>query len=279
MNLSGVIDLHLHTGPDVRARSIDDLSAAREALAQRMGGVLFKNHHAPTAARAGVARLAVPGAPVFGGVVLNAYVGGLNPAAVESAAQMGGRAVWLPTFSARNHRRHEGLGDDGIDLLDAAGEPSVALRAVLEVVASHGLLLCTGHVSAAEVMALVPAAQKAGVSSILIQHAEHPVSALSHDQQRHLADQGAFLERCYAYPKPGGGHMPAFAQNVAAIRAVGAASTVLSSDLGQPDNPSWPDGYAAYLDQFFAAGITEAEMDLMCRRNPATLLGALPPDG
>jgi len=273
MDLSGVVDLHLHTGPDVRSRSIDDLSAARAALAQRMGGVLFKNHHTPTAARAGVARLAVPGAPVYGGVVLNAYVGGLNPAAVESAALLGGRAVWLPTFSARNHRKYEGLGDDGVDLLDAEGSPAAALMAVLERVAAHDLLLCTGHVSASEVLAVVPAARHAGVNRILIQHAEHPVSALTHDQQRQLADQGAFLERCYAHPKLGGGHAPAFDQNVAAIRAVGAASTVLSSDLGQPDNPSWPEGYAAYLDQFLAAGISHAQMDLMCRRNPATLLG------
>ncbi|MGA1076182.1 MAG: DUF6282 family protein [Ilumatobacteraceae bacterium] len=81
--LHGVIDIHLHSSPDVRPRSIDDLAAARAAVAQGMAGVVLKNHHAPTADRATVARLAVPGAPVFGGVVLNEGVGGLNPDAVD----------------------------------------------------------------------------------------------------------------------------------------------------------------------------------------------------
>ncbi|HET7768881.1 MAG TPA: DUF6282 family protein [Chloroflexota bacterium] len=274
MDLAGVVDLHLHTAPDVRQRSLDDLEAARAALAHRMGGVLLKNHHAPTAARAAVARLAVRGAPVYGGVVLNEFVGGLNPAAVAASVQMGGRAVWLPTFSAQNHRRVERLGDDGIALRDSAGKPLPALVRVLELAAEHDLLLSTGHVSADEVLAVVPLARRIGVKKILVQHAEHSVVALTHDQQRALADQGAFIERCYGNPRPGGGtHELMHDRNLASIHAVGAASTVLSSDLGQPENPSWPDGFAASLDRLLEAGVSAAELDVMCRQNPARLLG------
>jgi len=273
MDLAGVVDLHLHTGPDVRPRSLDDLEAARAALRHKLGGVLFKNHHAPSAARAAVAQLAVPGAPVYGGVVLNDFVGGLNPSAVEASAALGGRAVWLPTFSAMNHRRVERLGTDGIALLDSAGKPLPALVRVLELVAEHDLLFSTGHVSADEVMAVVPLAFEVGVKKVLIQHAEHRVVGLTYDQQRALAARGAHLERCYGDPLPDGGHAPMLTRNVAAIRAVGAASTVLSSDLGQPENPTWPDGYATYLDQLLDAGISSQDMDVMCRSNPARLLG------
>src|SRR5687768_7459036 len=274
MDLTGVVDLHLHTAPDVRQRSLDDLEAARAAVTRRLGGVLLKNHHTPTAARAAVARLVVPCAPVYGGVVLNEFVGGLNPAAVEAGVQLGARAVWLPTFSAQNHRRVERLGEDGIALRDSAGQTLPALVRVLELAAEHDLLLSTGHVSADEVLAVVPLAREVGVKKILVQHAEHSVVALTHHQQRALADQGAFVERCYGTPRPAPatGHEPMLERNVAAIRAVGAASTVLSSDLGQPENPSWPDGYLGYLQELEAAGLTAAEMDQMCRRNPARLL-------
>ena len=274
VELAGVVDLHLHTAPDVRQRSLDDLAAARAALDLGMAGVLLKNHHAPTAARAAVARLAVTGAPVFGGVVLNEFVGGLNPAAVEASVQMGGRAVWLPTFSALNHRRVERLGTDGIALFDSTGKPLHALVRVLELAAELDQLLSTGHVSADEVMAVVPLAREIGVRRILIQHAEHSVVALTHDQQRALADRGAYVERCYGTPRPEGGtHEPMLARNVTAIRAIGAASTVLSSDLGQPENPAWPSGYLTYLQELEDAGLSAAEMDLMCRKNPAQLLG------
>jgi hypothetical protein len=273
MDLKGVVDLHLHTGPDVRARSIGDLEAGRAALAHGLAGVLLKNHHAPTAPRAAVVREAVPGAPVYGGVVLNEFVGGLNPAAVHAAAGFGGKAVWLPTFSAMNHRTREKLGEDGIALLDREGKPLPALLEVLAAVAEHDLLLCTGHISPDEVLGAVTAARRAGVARILVQHAEHSVVGLTFDQQRALVDLGAYIERCYSQPGPDGPHVPNLKVNAEAIRVVGTASTVLSSDLGQPDNPAWPEGYASYLDELQTTGFTDAEMDLMCRRNPAYLLG------
>ncbi|HEV2121750.1 MAG TPA: DUF6282 family protein [Chloroflexota bacterium] len=274
MNLSGIVDLHLHSAPDVRARSLDDLTAAKAARQHGMAGVLLKNHHAPTAARAALAQLHAPGAPIYGGVVLNTYVGGLNPDAVHAMAALGGRAVWLPTFTAANHLRHEGtLEASGIRLLDREGRPEAALRRVLEAVAERDLLLCTGHISVAEVLAVVPAAREVAIKRILIQHVEHKVTGLTHDQQRWLADQGVFLERCYGQPQLQGAHAPNFDLNVEAIRAVGFESTVLASDLGQPDNPSWPEGYATYLQQYLDAGFPESAMDVMCRRNPAWLLG------
>jgi hypothetical protein len=144
----------------------------------------------------------------------------------------------------------------------------------LELVAEHDQLFSTGHVSAGEVLAVVPLAREIGVRKILVQHAEHSVVALTHDQQHALADQGAFIERCYGNPRPeGGSHELMHERNFAAIRAVGAASTVLSSDLGQPENPPWPDGFAASLDRLLETGVSAAEMDLMCRKNPARLLG------
>jgi hypothetical protein len=274
MNLQGVVDLHLHSAPDVRPRSIDDLTAARAALEHGMGGVVIKNHLAPTADRAAVARLAVPGAPVYGGIVLNPSVGGLNPDAVAACARAGGRVVWLPTFGAAHHVRQDTHpGATGVGLLDARGRASRDLQAVFEVVAAHGLLLATGHASPAETLVAVPEAFARGVRRVLVTHPENRMVAMSHDDQAMLASQGAFLERVYAQPGPDGLWTPNFAVNADAIRAVGVASTVIASDLGQPENPVWPDGLSQYLAWLHTAGFTDSEIDTMCRTNPANLLG------
>ena len=58
-----------------------------------------------------------------------------------------------------------------------------------------------------------------------------------------------------------------------AIRAVGPANCILSSDLGQAGNPLPPDGFGEFLVALRAKGFTDAEMQTMARDNPARLLG------
>ena len=58
-----------------------------------------------------------------------------------------------------------------------------------------------------------------------------------------------------------------------AIRRHGAAGFLLSSDLGQAGNPLHPDGLIAFMAALSAAGISDEDIDLMIRRNPASLLG------
>jgi hypothetical protein len=60
---------------------------------------------------------------------------------------------------------------------------------------------------------------------------------------------------------------------VKAIRAVGPRSCILSSDLGQAGNPLHPDGLAAFFKALRDAGISQADVDLMSRTNPAKALG------
>mgnify|MGYP000176813617 CR=1 FL=1 len=101
--LAGVIDFHVHSGPDSRPRSVSDLEIARIAKRAGMRGLVFKNHFTMTADRAWLAMQEVDGIEIFGGVALNHAVGGLNAEAVRQlAAFSGGRGkvVWLPTFDA-----------------------------------------------------------------------------------------------------------------------------------------------------------------------------------
>src|SRR5881397_2482944 len=102
----GVIDMHVHSHPDVFGRNMDDIDVAQLAKSKGMRGILLKNHISETASRAALVMKVVPGIEVFGGIVLNNAVGGINPAAVEWMHRMyGGRGkiVWLPTFESEKH--------------------------------------------------------------------------------------------------------------------------------------------------------------------------------
>src|SRR3954462_12331328 len=79
----GVIDMHVHSHPDVFGRNMDDIDVAQLAKSRGMRGIVLKNHISETASRAALVMKVVPGIEVFGGVVLNNAVGGINPNAVE----------------------------------------------------------------------------------------------------------------------------------------------------------------------------------------------------
>ena len=80
---AGVIDMHVHSHPDVFGRNMDDIDVAQLAKARGMRGIVLENHISETASRAALVMKVVPGVEVFGGIVLNKSVGGINPDAVE----------------------------------------------------------------------------------------------------------------------------------------------------------------------------------------------------
>src|SRR5215472_15356169 len=100
--IRGAIDLHVHVGPDVIPRRVDDIDLAREFQRHRLGGFVIKSHYIPTAVQAATVNRVVPDVRVAGAITLNHSVGGLNPAALEVAARLGARVVWMPTVDAAN---------------------------------------------------------------------------------------------------------------------------------------------------------------------------------
>ncbi len=273
MNLQGLVELHVHTAPDVRRRSCDDLGIAREALRLGAAAVVLKSHHVPTVDRAWLARQAVPGAPIFGGVALNDPVGGLNPAAVETALRLGARIIWLPTLSARQHRQREGR-PGGVVVVDG-GRVVPAAEEIFRQVAAAGVILATGHQSAEEVRAIAMAAWAAGVRKILVNHPEHRVVGMDLAAQRALrAEVPVYFERCYAQPgETGGAYVVNAEVNLRAIEALGPESTVLASDAGQVENPPWAECWERAIAHLLAHGVPEADIRRMAMENPGRLLG------
>lgn len=272
--LSGVIDLHAHCAPDSLPRAIDAVELAKLAREAGMRGLVLKNHFEPTAMLAYAVRKEVPGLEVFGGIVLNRAVGGINPVAVEHMARVTGgwgRVVWLPTVDAENQVRLSKRSDPYVPIAkDGRLLPEVL--EVLALAAKYDLLLETGHASAEESLLIVREAKRLGVRHVVVTHAMISPVSMTITQMQIAARESALLEFVYGATL---GQKPEIriADYARAIRAVGPKACILSSDLGQPGKPLHPVGFKAFLNALSKEGFSEAELDIMAKSNPAHALG------
>ena len=289
--LRGAFDTHIHVGPDVVPRIVDDLTLAHRFQALGMGGFVLKSHYTSTAERASVVTAAVDGVLVLGALALNRAVGGMNPLAVEVAAREGARTVWFPTVDSVNEShereappgakvpvwvrlqlelREQGIEIEPVPVVDAAGAVLPETRAVLATIARHQLVLATGHLARDEIFAVVEAAREEGVSEIVVTHPEFPSQALSVEDQGALVAQGALLERCFTTPHTGKIAWDVWIEH---IRAAGPANSVLSTDLGQVFNPPVEDGMALMVDRLLEAGCSDEEVHVMANLNTRRVAG------
>ena len=270
VSLAGVIDFHAHSGPDSRPRSVNDYEAARSAQAAGMRGLVLKNHYTVTAARAALTMAEVDGLEIFGGVVLNRSMGGLNAEAVRNMVRVSGgrgKVVWLPTFDSEYNVTREDSSEPFVSVV-VDGRPAPELEEIFTLVAEHDLVLATGHSAPEEVLLLIPEMQRLGVTRILITHVfgQYPTMG----QMRSMADAGAVMEIDWLAVYGGG---RTIGEYVDAINSIGAEHFLMSSDLGQANNPLHADGLRAYIQAFRGAGISDADIGTMIRDNPARLLG------
>jgi Family of unknown function (DUF6282) len=282
---AGVIDMHVHPDPDVFGRSLTDVELATIARRKGMRGIVLKNHVVTTADRAKLAMDAVPGIEIWGGIVLNNSVGGINPHAVEWMHRMSGgrgKIVWLPTFDSDKHIKT--LVDKNKSGLVVApnGKTTPEMDEILKIIARENLVLATGHVHAEEVVAVTRRAKELGVKNILVTHGLTNIPGLSWDQAKEVAAMGGMIEICYLQFMTGPDAQYAWmkhwnqvgtAQVMMAIKEVGADSLVLSTDLGQQGMMTPPDGIENAVGALKAAGVSQADLDKMMKRNPARLLG------
>jgi len=282
--IAGAIDFHVHSAPDVFGRNLTDIEVAKSALSRGMRGLVLKNHITSTADRAALVMEAVPGIEVFGGIVLNQALGGINAAAVEWMYRMSGgrgKVVWLPTFDADNHLKTFKEPGEGIQVaVDGIVLPET--EAVLKVIARENLVLHTGHVSPEETLVVIKRAKELGVNHIAVTHAMADVPGLSMAQMKEAAAMGAVMELVFLNHLMGEhAHLGwlrhwkqvSIPDMANAIKEIGAAHFILSTDLGQTGNPIHPDGYVQLVTGLLKEGIPQADVDMMMNTTPARLLG------
>jgi len=281
--IEGSIDFHIHTGPDVFPRLVNDIEAAKQAKAAKMKAILLKNHVTGTGDRAQIASKVVD-FPVFGGIALNLPVGGVNPQAVEMALRMGAKEVWMPTIHAAHYLKEVDnvpmfaklikSGIKGINLLNQDGSLTNAVRDVLAVIVQYDGILATGHISIQEAMALVPEAKKMGVKKIVVTHPLSPMENYSINDMKEILARGATMLEHVVNDITHQMKTPIPASKIAdAIKALGPETAIMSTDSGQVINPAPVCSMENFIREMLDHGIPEKAITLMTRDNPAAMLG------
>jgi len=290
--LEGAVETHAHTGPCVFPRINDSFEAAEEVRVMGFRAIVLKNHHGITSDRATLVQKKVPGIEVYGGVVLNRSVGGINPHAVENALMLGRcKMVWLPTQTAQHHidvygsphgyfhmahlsRSTHELKTKGIQILDENGNITEETCEVIAMVKEANLGIGAGHVSKQEIVAFVKECQKMGLKRgrYVINHiALSELWTWSVQEQRELAEMGAFIEHTAIHIQPN--RFLISPQKMAEIiREVGPENIVISSDCGQLKNPTPAQGLRIVVEKLLDCGMNPNSIRVMVRDNPAHLI-------
>ena len=96
-------------------------------------------------------------------------------------------------------------------------------------------------------------------------------STLNLEQQQELVSKGAYLEHCFNTclpPEP----IVSPTTVVKHVKAVGVEHCILSTDFGQNYNPAPPEGFRLMVANLLMAGLSEKEMEILVKSNPAKLL-------
>jgi hypothetical protein len=282
------LDIHTHLDPDSfgphsnqAPRALDAIDMARRARSAGMRGFVIKQHYDQTAHLAYLVRKEVPHVEVFGMLCSNLTVGGLNPAAVHHFTEVIGghaRIVSMPTWDAENYVRQSRsptraavpVSRDGVLLPETTALIETVARAQIRD-SSAKLALATGHVSAEEALLVIREARRQGIDRIVVTHAIGTPINMSVAQMKESAELGAYIEFVANFLS---GERASFTvqQYYDAIREIGPAHVILSSDGGQINRPFPDDMIAQAAYQLHELGLSGAELRTMMVENPATLL-------
>ena len=276
------VDVHIHSGPDVLHRPFDDEEVAIAARDAGMEAILIKNHDVSTARSAYLVNKRVDGIKVFGGIVLNWMVGGINPKAVESTLKLGGKEVWLPTFDAQHVKLTEAkksglknkegniLVEPGISIL-RNNELIDEVKEIVDMVREYNAVLGTCHISKKEISTLIQYTKKIGNVKVLITHPVYKYPDLDPQFVKELVGDGVYVEICAGNFFPTLGDITV-KDAAKMIKTVGPENCVISSDSGAKFVPIAPEALRVFAEYLFKEDFSRDELYLMLAKNPKRIL-------
>lgn len=280
--LKGVCDIHLHCRPDSRERSVDEYGFMQDAMRAGYRAVMFKSNDFSCHDRAYIIRQALPEAECFGSFCMNRVCGDrVNVFAAQKAVETSGglcRCIWMPTLNAAYQYRYEGRREKGIPVLGDNGQVLPEVVKVMEICAEADIIFATGHSSPEESITLVRKAHEVGVKRIVVTHANSYIWTMTPDQIKRCIDLGAYIEYCYLPCLWGEGtKMPQYQrqsiEDLASFVRIDPARSFISTDLGQAVMPHPIEGMRDCILKLQSAGVSQSDIDLLMRSNPAWLIG------
>lgn len=282
--LVDAVDLHCHSGPAAMPRILNHAEAFRDAEEAGFKALLYKDHYYVGMPHCAVLKAIYPDSKVelFSGVALNNASGGINPHAVDHAIKLGGKIVWMPTFSAANHIRSQQsksfpktskvmLDPVPLTVLDENGNLIDEAKTILDLIAEADIILAGGHLHASELHILFEEAVKRGVKKMLVNHPTYVIGC-SDEDVRQLVALGAYMEHsiCMFLPCRAKHHDTQDLLHL--IEVAGVDRTVLGSDLGLTQAPKPVDGFRWIISDLLDRQVSHGDIRQLTSTNASKLL-------
>lgn len=282
-----MLDLHVHADPSLFPRARDAEGLARDYALHGFEGFVLKMHHGSSAEAAALLRSLHPELRIEGGIVLNAFVGGLNPYAVDAALTLGARMVWLPTIHAAAHEKACGcLGGfefqraatrlqlgEGLTIVDASGGLKPEVHEILDLLDGSGAALATGHVGREEVRVLHAAMRERRVDvPLVLNHVFFDVPAFPLDELEPFVGDGVYFElvELSQSVKVGATSFEAVRE---ALLARPDGNWILASDGGQAGRPPPAEALTSWVERLREGGVSDTALERYTSRHPLEVLG------
>jgi hypothetical protein len=299
--LEGVIDIHVHGAPlggwlAGRPKLTDTSIQASKA---KMKALVFKDHNTMTNNCADIiqdflGRMQKDAqargeeftpVEVYGGLVLNDTVGGMNPHAVEVCLGYGRcKEIWLPSLDAAH--QYEAMGRPGGMRVAEGNSLTAETIKVLQILHDYNsnrkgdrCSLSTCHVSNEEKSAILCYVKTKKLNvDVLLDHVTQEMTILTPTEAKEMIDLGGYLEfaECSCVPWPGmQDWIIAFDYSFNLIKELikekGPDHIVLITDAGQPGNEPVP-GWRMFIKTLLAQGVSEADINVMAKEVPQKIL-------
>jgi hypothetical protein len=285
--LVDAVDLHCHSGPAAMPRILDHHEELLDAAAAKFRAVLYKDHFYPGMAHAIILEKLFPelGVKLFSGVALNNASGGINPHAVDHAIKLGGKIVWMPTLSAKNHLDELASGKaktfpktskkmldaEPLTALDANGNVTDATKKVIDLIAEANIILAGGHLHVSEQHRLFDEAARRGVKKMMVNHPTYIVGFKDEDI-RQLAAKGVKMEHSICMFIEGKSKKFSSSDLAHLIEIAGVDNTILSSDLGLLYSQRPVNGFRSVTQMLLDLQVSNADIKKLVGKNAAAML-------
>ena len=288
--LVGAIDPHVHTGPSIANRALDHIEYARDCSKAGFAAIITKDHDYSSVMTSWLINKHNPElkTKVYGSIVLNNVIGGLNPYAVEHTAAMGGKVCWLPTLTAENHFRWEKASGwvhpasttkirpaTVVRIMTENGEVRDDVKEIIDICVKNDMAMASGHLHISETWKVFELAKKRGMTRMVVTHPEEIVDASLNDVKG-LAAMGAMIEHSNCMFLDGCKFQHAKAEDlVKHIEAAGVDNTMFASDLGQVGKGCFHphEAFRRSIKICLDAGYSDEDIAKMVGGNAARVLG------
>ena len=158
--------------------------------------------------------------------------------------------------------------EPGLTCLDASGNLKGEVLEIIRLAKDLNMVLCTGHVSPQESLAIARECKRIDFSQLIFTHPLSKSVDADFEEMKAMAELGAYIEICALNIFYGNDLEKA----IHIIKEFGADRCVLSTDAFGEYVPAQPEFLRMLMAYLLISGVSEAEIRTMVCDNPVKLL-------